>query len=162
MVFTAIMAMLNGFFGNWIGEWTGLNDWVVDFTKGRYNSFNLQFILGLIGAPIAWLLGVPTEDILLVGQLLGEKTILNEFFAYKTLGEIKSAGLIINYKSVVIATYALCGFANFASIGIQIGGIGTLAPNKRKLLSQLGLRALLAGTLAAFLTATIAGVFVGI
>jgi len=161
MVFTAMMAMLNGFFGSWIGEWTGLNDWVVSFTDGRYNEFNLQFILGLIGAPIAWLLGVPNEDILLVGQLLGEKTILNEFFAYASLGEIKQAGLIVNYKSVVIATYALCGFANFASIGIQIGGIGTLAPNKRKMLSQLGLRALLAGTLAAFLTATIAGVLVG-
>ncbi|MEO0583415.1 MAG: nucleoside transporter C-terminal domain-containing protein [Bacteroidota bacterium] len=161
MVFTAMMAMLNGFFGSWIGEWTGLNDWVVSFTDGRYNEFNLQFILGLVGAPIAWLLGVPNEDILLVGQLLGEKTILNEFFAYASLGEIKEAGLIVNYKSVVIATYALCGFANFASIGIQIGGIGTLAPNKRKMLSQLGLRALLAGTLAAFLTATIAGVLVG-
>ncbi|MEO1805059.1 MAG: nucleoside transporter C-terminal domain-containing protein [Bacteroidota bacterium] len=161
MVFTAMMAMLNGFFGSWIGEWTGLNDWVVSFTDGRYNEFNLQFILGLVGAPIAWLLGVPNEDILLVGQLLGEKTILNEFFAYASLGEIKQAGLIVNYKSVVIATYALCGFANFASIGIQIGGIGTLAPNKRKMLSQLGLRALLAGTLAAFLTATIAGVLVG-
>lgn len=157
MVFTAIIALLNGILGGWLGSWTGLNDWVFEMTEGRYGEFNLQFILGLIGAPIAWLLGVPADDILIIGQLLGEKTILNEFFAYGTLGQVKSAGGITHYKSVVIATYALCGFANFASIGIQIGGIGALAPSRRVLLSQLGMRALLGGTLAAFLTAAIAG-----
>lgn len=162
LVFTAIMALLNGFFAGIIGEYTGLNDWVFASTEGRYSEFNLQYILGLVFAPVAWLLGVPAEDMLITGQLLGEKTILNEFYAYATLGEIKSVGLVVHQKSVIIATYALCGFANFASIGIQLGGIGALAPNQRKTLSELGLRALLGGTVAAFLTAAIAGMLYAI
>jgi len=160
MVFTAIMALLNSFFGDCLGAWTGLNDWVREWTEGRYQSFDLTFILGLVGAPFAWLMGVPQEDILLVGQLLGEKTILNEFYAYTSLGELMDEGVVRNYKSVVIATYALCGFANFASIGIQIGGIGALAPGQRKNLSELSMRALLGGTFAAFLTASIAGMLI--
>jgi CNT family concentrative nucleoside transporter len=104
-------------------------------------------------------MGVAIEDIFLVGQLLGEKTILNEFYAYKTLGEMKSAGLFAEEKSLIMSTYILCGFANFASIGIQIGGIGTLIPNRKGLLSKLGLRALLGGTLASLFTAVLVGMF---
>ncbi|RMG31178.1 MAG: Na+ dependent nucleoside transporter [Bacteroidetes bacterium] len=157
LVFTAIVALVNGFLSDLVGVNTGLNDWVAHFTDGRYREFNLQFILGLLLAPIAWLLGVPTDDIMIVGQLLGEKTIINEFFAYATLGTVKAEGTIIHFKSVIIATYALCGFANFASIGIQIGGIGALEPSQRKLLSELGVRSLIGGTVASFLTAAIAG-----
>ena len=117
----------------------------------------MQFILGYSFAPIAWLMGIAWEDAVLVGQLLGEKTILNEFYAYKTLGEMKAASLFAYEKSIVMATYILCGFANFASIGIQIGGIGALVPNRKGLLSELGILALVAGTLASLFTAVIVG-----
>jgi CNT family concentrative nucleoside transporter len=95
-----------------------------------------------------------------VGQLLGEKTILNEFYAYTTLGEMKNAGVITNERTIVLVTYALCGFSNFASIGIQIGGIGSLAPGKRAMLSELGIKALIGGTLACLLTAAIVGMVI--
>ena len=157
LVFTALMEMLNAAVSGLIGGPTGLDQFVADATDGRF-TFNLQFLLGLIFAPIAWLLGVPTEDMVLIGQLLGEKTIINEFVAYGYMGEAKAAGRLLHEKSIIIATYALCGFANLASIGIQIGGIGALAPNQRKNLSELGLLSLVGGTLAAFLTAVLAGV----
>ena len=118
--------------------------------------------MGLIFAPVAWLLGVPSEDMLIIGQLLGEKTIINELVAYTSLGTAKAGGAIFHYKSVIIATYALCGFANFSSIGIQIGGIGALAPSQRKNLAALGVKSLIGGTIAAFLTASLAGMLVGI
>ena len=102
-------------------------------------------------------MGVCPQDIVLVGQLLGEKTILNEFVAYVSLGELKASGLFVEEKSIIIATYILCGFANFASIGIQIGGIGALAPKRTKDLSKLGILALVAGTLACLFTAVIVG-----
>ena len=102
-------------------------------------------------------LNAKKEDIFLVGQLLGEKTILNEFVAYVSLGELKETGTFVHKKSVIMATYILCGFANFASIGIQIGGIGSLAPHKKGLLSKFGFRALVAGTLASLFTAVIVG-----
>ena len=114
-------------------------------------------ILGYIGAPIAWLMGVCKEDMFLVGQLLGEKTVLNEFVGYMSLGEMKNAGEFVEQKSIIIATYILCGFANFASIGIQIGGIGSLAPKRRGDLSKLGVLALIGGTLASLFTAVIVG-----
>ena len=114
-------------------------------------------ILGYIGAPLAWLMGVCREDMFLVGQLLGEKTVLNEFVAYVSLGEMKSTGAFLEEKSIIIATYILCGFANFASIGIQIGGIGALAPKRKRDLSRLGILALIAGTLASLFTAVIVG-----
>lgn len=154
LVFTALMA-----FGNYIlfkvGDWTTLNDVIAANTSYKELSFNM--ILGYIGAPIVWLMGVCQEDMLLVGQLLGEKTILNEFIAYATLGEMKANGIFHEEKSIVMATYILCGFANFASIGIQIGGIGSLAPNKKGLLSKYGFKALIGGTLASLLTAVIVG-----
>ncbi|GAK90256.1 nucleoside permease NupC [Nonlabens ulvanivorans] len=162
LVFTAIIAVVNWFLGDLIGAPSGLNDLIVDATDGRYQKFSMQYILGnLFAPPIAWIIGVPANDIVAVGQLLGEKTILNEFFAYASLSKLKAAGVLTNYRSIVISTYALCGFANFASIGIQIGGIGVLAPSQRKTLAAFGIKALIGGTCAALLTATIAGMLFG-
>lgn len=155
LVFTAFVAMLNAIFFYGIGSWTGLNDYVIESTDGRFSGFNVEYILGILFAPIAWLLGVSWEDSTLVGQLLGLKTTLNEFFAYAALEGIKSD---ISEKSVIIATYALCGFANFASIGIQIGGISAIAPGQRRNLTELGVNSLIGGTVACFLTAIIAGI----
>lgn len=162
LVFISMIEMLNYFIGDLLGEFTGLNAKVLAATDGRYDQFNLEYIFGLLFAPIAWLLGVPADDMVIIGQMLGEKTIINEFVAYTTLGDAKAAGLVTNFKSIIIATYALCGFANFASIGIQIGGIGALAPGQRKTLASLGFRALIGGTIAAFLTAAMAGMLYAI
>lgn len=160
LVFIALIRMVNWGLADQIGEWTNLNDWVAASTDGRYSQFNLQYIFGLLFAPVAWLLGVPSDDLMIVGQLLGEKTIINEFVAYTSMGDAKQIGLFANYKSVIISTYALCGFANFSSIGIQIGGIGALAPGQRKTLSELGIKSLIGGTIAAFMTAVLAGLIV--
>lgn len=159
LVFTAFMAMINYFFKDMIGEWTGLNSWVKEMSDGRYDGLSAQMILGYIFAPLSWLIGIHPDDLLPAGQLLGEKTVLNEFFAYASFGEIRSSGLLHHEKSSIILTYALCGFSNFASIGIQIGGISSLAPNQKTTLSTLGFRALLGGTFACLMTATIAGMF---
>lgn len=157
LVFIAFIKGINYFMGDFVGAQTGLNKWVSESTQGKFSQFSLEYIFGIVFAPVAWLLGAATEDMLIVGQLLGEKTIINEFVAYESLGKVKDAGVLTNYKSIIIATYALCGFANISSIGIQIGGIGALAPGQRKTLSQLGVRALIVGTMAAFLTASVAG-----
>jgi len=154
LVFTALMAMGNGILG-WIGETTNLNDVIAGSTPYK-DGLSFQFILGYVGAPIVWMLGVESGDMVLVGELLGQKTILNEFIAYPRLGELKAQGAL-SEKSVIIATYMLCGFANFASIGIQIGGIGSLVPSRKGLLSKLGMRALLGGTIASLMTAAIVG-----
>ncbi|MFP4556727.1 MAG: NupC/NupG family nucleoside CNT transporter [Bacteroidales bacterium] len=160
LVFIAFIAMFN-FIVQKIGYWTNLNDTIVQFTNGQYNSLSLEFILGYTFAPIMWLIGVCKEDITLLGRLLGEKLIMTEFIGYVSLAELKAAGAFTQEKSIIMATYMLCGFANFASIGIQIGGIGSLAPNKRVLLSRYGMRALLGGTLASLISATIVGVILG-
>ncbi len=157
LVFVALVYGANYMIVNTLGEWTGLNAWTNNVTNGQFDSFSLQFILGSILSPVAWLLGVPTGDIMLVGQLLGEKTILNEFYAYVSLTEMRNEGLFESKRSVVLATYMLCGFANISSIGIQIGGIGVLAPSRRKELSELGVKALIAGTMASLYTAGIIG-----
>lgn len=167
IAFTAFIYVFNEIFlgiGNinynyfeWFGEKAMcINSSIVESSGGKYDGFTLQYIFGILFSPIAWLIGVPTEDMVAVGQLLGEKTILNEFFAYVTLGDMKTAGML-GEKSILIATYALCGFANFASIGIQIGGIGAIAPGQRSTLSRFGIQALIGGTIACFLTAAIAG-----
>jgi CNT family concentrative nucleoside transporter len=162
LVFTALIEMLNALIGYSLGGPLGLDAWVCSLTGGQYQTFNLQFLFGLMFAPIAWLLGVSPDDMLLVGQLLGEKTIINEFYAYTTMGTAKYTGGFLHYKSLIIATYALCGFANFASIGIQIGGIGSIAPSRRVMLSELGIKALIGGTLASLYTAAIAGMLVSV
>ncbi len=161
LVFLAFIAMINYLLANVIGHHTGLNEWVKAVSDGTYTEFKLQMILGYIFAPVAWVIGIPWNDTLLAGQLLGEKTVINEFIAYISLGNMQSNGLIANNRTVVIMTYALCGFSNFASIGIQIGGIGTIAPNQRPTLAKLGMRALLGGTLACLMTAAVAGIFYG-
>jgi concentrative nucleoside transporter, CNT family len=156
IVFTALMYVLNAMLG-WVGDQTNLNAEINTISGGRYKELSLQLILGYLFSPVAWIIGVPSQDMLSIGQLLGEKTILNEFLAYKSLGEMKAANLITDPKSLLIATYALCGFANFASIGIQIGGISQLAPNQRKNLTELGVRALIGGTIACLMCGCIAG-----
>lgn len=160
LVFVAFIAMFNYIFG-WIGSITNLNASIAQITGGQYSSLSLQFILGYTFAPIMWLIGIATPDIALAGRLLGEKVILTEFIGYLSLAQLKEAGAFADPRSIIMATYLLCGFANFASIGIQIGGIGSLAPGKRVLLSQFGMRALLGGTLAALMSATMVGIILG-
>jgi CNT family concentrative nucleoside transporter len=135
-----------------------LNAWIASATDGRFTEFNLQAIFGITLAPLTWLMGVPWADAAAVGQLLGEKTVLNEFYAYVSMGNLMEGGQLGSEKAQILSTYILCGFANFASIGIQIGGIGALAPERRKDLSKLGLRALLAGTAASLFTAILVGI----
>jgi CNT family concentrative nucleoside transporter len=156
LVFLAFIEMVNYIFFK-IGDWTSLNQYVSTITHGQFQELSLQFLLGYIFAPVMWLIGICADDITLVGRLLGEKIILTEFIGYLSLADMKASGIFAETKSIIMATYVLCGFANFASIGIQIGGIGALAPGQRLLLSRFGLRALLAGTLAALLSATIIG-----
>ena len=157
LVFIAFISMINYFLNDFIGANTDLNSLINKLTNGQYTGLTLEFLLGYILAPITWLMGVCKEDMVLVGQLLGEKTILNEFVAYISLADLKESGKFFEEKSIIISTYILCGFANFLSIGIQIGGIGSLAPSRTGDLSRLGVLALIAGTLASLLTAVIVG-----
>lgn len=159
LVFTALIALLNGAL-LWFGGIVGVNDHIASMTHGQFEGLTMQYLLGMVFSPLAWLLGVKSGDMLIVGQLLGEKTILNEFYAYASMSKLKDTGVLINERSIIIATYALCGFANFASIGIQIGGISVLAPNQRGTLAKLGVKALIGGTIACFMTAAIAGMLV--
>ena len=161
LVFVALIAMCNGMLG-WVGDWTTLNDWVAANTI--YDGFSLEAILGFLFAPLMWIMGVPTPDIMPMGQLLGIKLAASEFVGYIQLAELKDPVNMVHLqyqKSIIMATYMLCGFANFASIGIQIGGIGSLAPGQRKVLSQFGVRALIGGTLASLISAVIAGAIIG-
>ena len=168
LVFLAFIALINYLLINVIGGFNGIGSW--KFTSLNeiiqsntiYDSFNLQMILGYLFAPLAWIIGIELNDIIIAGQLLGEKTVINEFIAYLSLKDIVADNMgnaLIQKRTVVILTYALCGFSNFASIGIQIGGIGSIAPNQRSTLARLGLRSLIGGTLACLMTATIAGIF---
>jgi CNT family concentrative nucleoside transporter len=157
IVFTALVYMLNWILLNTVGDWTGLNAAIQEGTNGRFEGLTFTYVLGIVFAPLAWILGTPSQDIMLVGQLLGMKTTINEFLAYSALGEMQSGGANLSPKSVLIAMYALCGFSNFASIGIQIGGIGALAPGQRKTLTELGILSLIGGSIACFMTATVAG-----
>lgn len=155
LVFTAFIYFLN-FILFQFGKIGGLNEHIMATTQFK-SGLSFQMLLGYVFSPVAWLIGVPAADVMMVGQLLGEKTILNEFFAYTTLGDMKNTGRLVNDKSIIIGTYALCGFANFASIGIQIGGIGSLVPSRRAMLSELGIKALIGGTMACLFTAAIVG-----
>lgn len=156
IVFTALIALVNALLSSGFGGWTGLNAWIAETSAGRYPELSLQYIFGLVFAPLAWLMGIDSGHLTLAGQVIGEKTILNEFFAYTTLGKLRETGAITDQRSSIILTYALCGFANFASVGIQVGGIGALAPNQRGELARLGIRALIGGSLACFCTASVA------
>ena len=157
LVFIALLAMLSGILGG-LGDLIGLNAWIEANTP--YNTFSIEFILGYLFSPLMWLIGVSQVDMALMGQLLGVKLAASEFVGYTQLVTLKDPQSIIHFtyqKSVVMATFLLCGFANFASIGIQIGGIGILAPKSKKLLTELGLKAMIGGTLVSMLSATIAG-----
>ena len=161
LVFVAFIAMINGILG-WFGELTSINEWIA--ANSTYDKFSLEAILGTIFAPLMWLIGVQSADIMQMGQLLGIKLAASEFVGYIQLADLKditNASHFTFNKSVIMATYMLCGFANFASIGIQIGGIGSLAPGQRKVLSEFGMRAVLGGSLASLLSATIAGMILG-
>jgi len=165
IAFVAMAALVNGLLG-WVGAHipvgggAALNDWVRDASGGIFERFSLQSIFGAVLAPFAWLIGIDGSDMLRAGQLLGTKIALNEFVAYDALGAMKSAGQL-SERSIFLLTFALCGFANLGSIGIQLGGIGGLAPTQRSTLAALGLRALLGGTVATLLTASVAGMFRG-
>ena len=163
LVFIAFIALINFTLGK-VGDWSGLNDYLVSKKEIPYKVFSLETILGIIFSPLMWLIGVAKEDMMLMGQLLGIKLAASEFVGYIQLAELKNVANDIHFtfeKSVIMATYMLCGFANFASIGIQIGGIGSLAPNQRKTLSEFGLKAVIGGSLASLLSATIAGMIIG-
>ncbi|WP_405573355.1 NupC/NupG family nucleoside CNT transporter [Winogradskyella sp. Asnod2-B02-A] len=175
LVFVAFIAMINGILGGVAGfngfsidalniDWhfTSLNEVIANNTP--YKSLSLEFILGYVFAPLMWLIGVASEDMALMGQLLGIKLAASEFIGYIQLADLKNAANPIHLtyeKSIIMATYMLCGFANFASIGIQIGGIGSLAPGQRTQLSKFGMKALIGGTLASLVSATIAGMIIG-
>ncbi len=161
LVFISFIAMLNYILGT-VGTYTGLNNVIAANTP--YEQFSLETILGLVFAPLMWLIGVAKEDMMLMGQLLGIKLAASEFVGYIQLAELKDMTNSIHFtyqKSIIMATYMLCGFANFASIGIQIGGIGSLAPGQRKTLSEFGLKAVIGGSIASLLSATIAGMIIG-
>ncbi len=156
LAFIAIIYAINWVLVDGLGELTGLNQFVITSTGGTFSGFSLQYILGQVFRVFAFAMGVDWGETLQVGSLLGQKMVMNEFVAYLNLTEMKNAG-ILSEKSIRIATYGLCGFANFSSIAIQIGGIGGMAPDRQGDLSKIGLRAMIAATLATMMTATIAG-----
>ena len=161
LVFIALIAMANSIFSG-IGSFVGLNSWVAANTV--YDSFSIEFVLGYLFAPLMWLVGVAKEDMTLMGQLLGIKLVASEFVGYTQLVDLKNSASSLHFtyqKSVIMATYMLCGFANFASIGIQVGGIGIIAPKTRKMLTELGFKAMIAGSIVSLMSATIAGIILG-
>ena len=161
LVFIALIAMASSIFTG-IGDLIGINPWIASNTP--YESFSIEFILGYLFAPLMWIIGVATEDVALMGQLLGVKIVASEFVGYTQLVDLKNSMSPTHFsyqKSVIMATYMLCGFANFASIGIQIGGIGIIAPKIRKLLTELGFKAMIAGSIVSLMSATIAGIILG-
>ena len=161
LVFIAMIALLNGVFSGF-GDAFGLNLWVAQNTP--YDQFSIEFVLGYLFAPLMWLIGVAAEDMALMGQLLGIKIVASEFVGYVQLADLKQLDSALHFgyqKSVAMATYMLCGFANFASIGIQIGGIGILAPGQRKNLSELGIKAMVGGSIVSLMSASIAGALLG-
>ena len=161
LVFLALVALANYLLQDIVGKYTGINSWIVQWTDGRSQGLTFQFILGVLLSPFMWLIGVPSGDIMLVGSLLGQKTILNEFVAYFQLQDWKNAGLFVSQKSILMSTYLLCGFANIGSIGILIGGLGVLAPEKRELITRMGFRSMIAGTMVSILSATLVGMLLG-
>jgi CNT family concentrative nucleoside transporter len=159
LAFIAVIAALNYILKDLIGAHTGLNALIISSTDGVFDGFSMEYVLGNVFRFFAYMIGVDWSETLQVGSLLGKKMVVNEFVAYLDLAVMKDAGML-SQKSILIATFALCGFANFSSIAIQIGGIGGMAPKRQGDISKLGIRALIAGTLASMLTATLAGVLV--
>jgi CNT family concentrative nucleoside transporter len=159
LAFIALIALINAVI-TWVAGWSGITSGLIMIgLLDAGQALTLEIILGWLLAPLAWLMGVPWQDATIVGSLLGIKTVVNEFVAYiQFSGTLADTNL--SPRSIVITTYALCGFANFSSIAIQIGGIGGIAPSRRSDLARIGLRAMVAGSLAAFMTATIAGMLV--
>ncbi len=163
LAFIALIAMVNfllGYLGNptvFGYELFDLNARIVAWSNGQFEGLSLQSIFGFVFAPLAWAMGIESQDVLLFGQLLGEKIAVNEFVAYLSLGQLED---VLSERSVIIGAYALCGFANFSSIAIQIGGIGGIAPNRRSDVAMLGVRAVIGGALASWMTATIAGILI--
>jgi CNT family concentrative nucleoside transporter len=160
IVFTALVALANHILSQWIGAPLGLNAAVSSLSGGVFENFSLDFLFGILFAPVAWLMGIGDGHILQSGALLGTRTALNEFVAFLDLAALKDAGKFTDPRDLMILTYALCGFANIVSIGIQIGGIGSIAPSQRQNLARLGWKALLAASIACFLSATISGILV--
>ena len=160
LAFIAVIAAVNYLLMGILGDVTGLNEFVVRTTGGQFQGFSLEYLFGQVFRVFAWVIGVEWADTLQVGSLLGQKTVINEFVAYLSLSEMKEMGSL-SAKSIVIATYALCGFSNFSSIAIQLGGIAIIAPNQQANISRLGLKSLLAASLACLMTATIAGMLFG-
>lgn len=173
IAFTAIVALCNALLG-WVGNphtlslggtvfftYPGINGWVAHATGGAFPTFSLEFVFGIVYAPVAWLLGIDYGHLMQSGAFLGTRTVLNEFIAFSQLGQMKAAGTFTDPRTVIILTYAMCGFANLVSIGIQIGGIGSLAPSQRGNLARLGFKAMLGGTIACYLSACVAGILVG-
>jgi CNT family concentrative nucleoside transporter len=161
LVFIALIALVNGVL-HFFGE-IGLNNWISS-QNTPYSGLSVEFILGILFSPLMWAIGVSGNDTLLMGQLLGVKIAASEFVAYVQLADLKNIESVIRFnheKSVIMATYMLCGFANFASIGIQIGGVGIIAPKIKHILIELGFKAMIAGTLVSLLSATIAGMLIG-
>ena len=158
LVFTALVALINFVLKDGIGAATGLNSWVVLWTNGLCSGFSLDFLLGMIFAPVAWLMGMSSDSVMSAGALLGQRTVLNEFVSFVRLGEMKAEGAFADPRNLMILTYALAGFANIVSIGVQIGGIGGLAPSQRETLARFGWKALIGASLACFLTGTVAGI----
>ncbi len=163
LAFLALLAVLNALL-TWLGapvifgtQLWDLNGFIYEISGGRFESLTLQAIFGYAFAPLAWAMGVEAADILYFGSLLGEKVAVNEFVAFTSLAELKG---VVSDRTMIIGAYALCGFANFSSIAIQIGGIGSIAPRRRSDIAALGMKAVAGGALASWMTGTIAGVLV--
>jgi len=159
IVFVAFISLFN-YLALKIGDWTNLNSLIATSTNGKYQVLTLQFILGYCFSPVMWLIGICTDDIVSTGRLLGEKVILTELIGYLHLSELRSAGVFMQQKSIIMSTYLLSGFANFASIGVQIACIGSLAPGQRTLVSEIGFKAMVAGTLTSLLSACMIGMII--
>ena len=158
LVFYALIAGANAIL-SWI-SFPAIDNFISDLSGGRYTDLSLEAILAFVFYPVIWLIGVPAEDIGLVGRLLGEKLILTEFVGYQSMADMLRTGAFVSTKSAIMATYVLCGFANFASIGIVIGAVGGIAPNTRETLSKYGFKAMLAAALVALMSAAMVGIFI--
>lgn len=156
LAFLAVVYMLNHFL-TYVGDITNLNNIIQTTSNGQFDKLSMEYILGQVFRIFAFMIGISWDESALVGSLLGQKFVLNEFIAYVDLSQMKMEG-VLSEKSIIISTYALCGFANFSSIAIQIGGIGSMAPSRQEEISKLGFRALIAATLATLLTGNIAGI----